>query len=56
MLFGLVILLVLAWFLGYSVFPVGGKFIHLLLVLAAIILVGHILRRGRANEGGPYRT
>lgn len=50
MLFGLVVILVLAWFLGYSVFAVGGALIHLLLVLAAITLLWRFIRGRRVAE------
>jgi Family of unknown function (DUF5670) len=50
MLFALAVILLVAWFLGFSVVPVGGGLIHLLLVLAIIAVAWHFLggRRVRA--------
>lgn len=35
----IVILFVIGWFLGFTVIPVGGGLIHLLLVVALCIIV-----------------
>jgi len=35
----IVILFVVAWFLGFAIIPIGGGLIHLLLVVALIIIV-----------------
>jgi len=42
LLYIIVIILVIAWIVGFS-FKFGGKLIHLLLVLAAIILIFRLL-------------
>lgn len=47
MLFALAVLLAVVWFLSYSVFSVTGGLIHILLVLAAISIVGHFVRKRR---------
>lgn len=40
--------LLVAWLLGYRVYPVGGGLIHLLLVFALIAVVWHFVS-GRRN-------
>jgi hypothetical protein len=42
MLWGLIVLLVVLWLLGFS-FSVGGGLVHLLLVLALIVLLFNLL-------------
>ena len=42
MLWGLIVLLVVLWLLGFS-FSIGGGLIHLLLVLALIVLLFNFL-------------
>ena len=44
MLWGLVVLLVILWALGFLAFHIGGGLIHLLLVIAVIVIVVNILR------------
>jgi hypothetical protein len=44
----LAIILAVAWFTGFAVFHVSVAAIHLLLILAAIGLVIHFMRGGRA--------
>jgi uncharacterized membrane protein YtjA (UPF0391 family) len=39
MLWTLIVILVILWLLGFSVFHVAGGLIHLLLVIAVIVLV-----------------
>lgn len=48
MLWGLIVVLVVLWLLGFLVIPVGGALIHLLLVIALIVLVYQLVtgRRG----------
>lgn len=43
MLFALAAILIIAWFLGFSVFPVAGGLIHLLLILAVIAVLWHFV-------------
>lgn len=43
MLWGLIVLLVVLWILGWLVFQVAGTFIHLLLVVALIVLIIRLL-------------
>jgi hypothetical protein len=42
MLWGLIVLLVVLWLLGFS-FSIGGGLVHLLLVLALIVLLFNLL-------------
>jgi hypothetical protein len=42
MLWGLIVLLVVLWLLGFSL-SVGGGLIHLLLVLAVIVLIWNLI-------------
>ena len=44
------IVLILAWLMGYLVFPVAGSLIHLLLVVALCALVWHFIA-GRRQRG-----
>ncbi|HAI22238.1 TPA: lmo0937 family membrane protein [Candidatus Collierbacteria bacterium] len=39
----IVILLIVGWFLGFSVFAVGGSLIHSLLVIALIVIVYRLI-------------
>jgi hypothetical protein len=39
MLYGLVILLLVLWAVGFFAFPVAGGLIHILLVIAVIVIV-----------------
>jgi hypothetical protein len=39
MLWTVIVILVVFWLLGFSVFHVAGGFIHLLLVIAVVVLV-----------------
>jgi hypothetical protein len=43
MLWTLLLILLVLWVLGAFVVPVGGGLIHLLLVLAAIVLIYHLV-------------
>ena len=50
MLETILIILVIAWALGYFAFHVTSAFIHVLLVVAAVVLVVRLLRgRKRTN-------
>ena len=49
MFFGLFVVLLVAWVMGWTVFHVAGGLIHLLLVIAVISLVLHFVRGGRAT-------
>jgi hypothetical protein len=46
MLLWLALILIAAWFLGLLVFH-AGAFIHLALLVAAVIIVWHLVTRGR---------
>jgi len=39
----LAVILVVAWFLGFSVFHVAGGMIHLLLLLAVVSILWHFI-------------
>lgn len=43
MLWTIVIILLVLWLLGFLVFPVAGGLIHLLLVIAAIVIVYRLI-------------
>jgi len=43
----LVVILVIAWLLGWLAFPVGGNLIHILLVIALIALVVRLIQPRR---------
>ena len=48
MLWGIVVLLVVLWFLGF-IGHIGGGLIHLLLVIALIILIYNLITGRRAT-------
>jgi Family of unknown function (DUF5670) len=48
MLLLLVIVLVVAWIIGWGAFHVAGGLIHLLLLVAVVFLVLHFVRRRQA--------
>jgi len=48
MLWGLIVVLLILWLLGFLVFPVGGALIHLLLVIALIVLIYQLITGRRA--------
>lgn len=48
MIYTIVVILFVAWLLGFGVFHVGGGLIHTLLVLAAIVIVWRLLTGRRA--------
>jgi hypothetical protein len=48
MLWGLIVILVVLWLLGFVVIPVGGALIHLLLVIALIVLIYQLLTGRRS--------
>lgn len=43
MFFGLAVVLILAWLLGFGVFHVAGSLIHLLLLVAVISILWHFV-------------
>lgn len=43
LLWFIVILLIIGWFLGFSVFAIGGSLIHILLVIALILIVYRLI-------------
>jgi Family of unknown function (DUF5670) len=43
----IIVLLVLLWLFGAFIVPVGGAFIHLLLVIAVIVLIIRIVQGRR---------
>jgi hypothetical protein len=48
MLWALVVILVVLWLAGFLVIHVGGALIHLLLVIAAIVLIYQLVTGRRA--------
>jgi hypothetical protein len=48
MLWALVVILVVLWLAGFLVVHVGGGLIHLLLVIAAIVLIYQLVTGRRA--------
>jgi Family of unknown function (DUF5670) len=48
MLWALVVILVVLWLAGFLVVHVGGGLIHLLLVIAAIVLIYQVVSGRRA--------
>jgi hypothetical protein len=44
MLWTIVVILLILWLLGAFVVPVGGAFIHLLLVIALIVIIVNFVR------------
>jgi Family of unknown function (DUF5670) len=48
MLWGLFVLLVVLWLLGFVAFHVAGGLIHLLLVIAVIVLIYNLVTGRRA--------
>lgn len=49
MLLILAVIIAIAWLMGFAVFHVAGGAFHLLLLVAAVVLVVHFLRAGRAG-------
>jgi hypothetical protein len=47
-LFTIAIVLLVLWILGFSVFHVAGALIHIILVVAVVMFVVGLLRRGTA--------
>jgi hypothetical protein len=39
MLWGLAAVLIILWLIGFLVIPIGGALIHLLLIIAAIVII-----------------
>jgi hypothetical protein len=48
MLWGLVVILVVLWLAGFLVVQIGGAFIHLLLVIAAIVIIYQLVTGRRS--------
>lgn len=48
MLWGLIVILVVLWLLGFLVVPIGGALIHLLLVIAVIVLLYQLITGRRS--------
>jgi len=51
MLIGLAAIIAVAWLLGFTVFHVASSFIHILIVVAAIVLILHFVRGARTRSG-----
>ncbi|MGI9061220.1 MAG: lmo0937 family membrane protein [Ktedonobacteraceae bacterium] len=49
-LWGLFVVLVVLWLLGFVVFHVGSFLIHILLILAVIVLVYNLVMRARTRR------
>lgn len=47
MLLGIIVLLFILWLLGFLVFHVAGALIHLLLLVAAIVLIVRLIQGKR---------
>lgn len=45
--------LLVLWIIGFSIFQVGGRWIHALLVMAAIALVWRLVTARRVVKGTP---
>ena len=48
MLWTILVILVVLWLLGFLVFHVAGGLIHLLLVIAAVVLVVRLIQGNRS--------
>lgn len=48
MLWAIAVILFVLWALGYLVFHVASGLIHLLLIVAAVVIVFRLINRGRA--------
>ena len=48
MLWGLIVILLILWLLGFLVVPVGGALIHILLVIALIVLIYQLVTGQRS--------
>ena len=49
-LWAIVVILVIAWLLGFVVFHVAGGLIHIILVVAVIVLVYNLVMGSRAGR------
>jgi len=47
MLLGIIVLLFILWILGFLVFHIAGGLIHLLLLVAAIVLIVRLIQGKR---------
>lgn len=48
MLWGIAVILIILWLLGFAVFPVAGGIIHVLLVIAVIVIIYQFVTGRRA--------
>jgi hypothetical protein len=48
MLWGLIVILLVLWLLGFLVIPVGNALIHLLLVIALVVLIYQLVTGRRS--------
>jgi hypothetical protein len=48
MVWTIAVILLVLWLLGAFAFPIGGGFIHILLVIALIVIVVNLLQGRRA--------
>lgn len=51
MLIAIAAVLAVLWLLGFTVFHVASGFIHVLVIVAAVVLVLHFVRGARAGRG-----
>ncbi len=49
-LWGLFVVLLVLWLLGFVVFHVAGFLIHILLVLAVLVLIYNVMMHARARR------
>lgn len=48
MLWGIVVILLILWLLGWLAFHIAGGFIHILLIIAVIVLIYKLIAGRRA--------
>lgn len=48
MLWGLIVILVVLWLLGFLIIPIGNALIHVLLVIALVVLVYQLVTGRRS--------
>jgi hypothetical protein len=51
MLLTIAAVLAILWLLGFTVFNVASGFIHILVIVAAVVLVLHFVRGARTGRG-----
>jgi hypothetical protein len=44
MLWTIAVILLILWLLGFTIYPVGGGLIHLLLVIALVVVIVRLLQ------------